>query len=1069
MPFARVEMREGIFVVYCFYFRGGGGWMRNVGAWLRGWLFMECLNYSYPRIPLTRRSGHAVRAVRLTIPAQTGSLSLNRNLINMTGTAILVPDHTRFTICCRLHIRQWTTFSRQRRPFSAEKYPLRFFWNGVCPLTTMTIGMMTDLTELDTHGGRLFYELPRNDQDTPDYYFTTKSHTNFYHPYVSLVSNIDLSHGIVVLDAEWILDSLHTQRLLPDKHYIVYGLPTSRISWSTTQYFMAEIDIMKWFGGSVWATSTSKQTKRVFEEEVELQSRKKRVSVAINDVEAALSRLREVTGTEPPKISPPNIKYNTDSPQIEEGSDAAAAGTQFLGGVDLSEAPHVYVQTEEDRDILGDGEYLTAHESSSVKFEEEDLEKLLDSFERARPSRPTTSVKCESPESIQQPESLELSESDELDDGWTSNENLTHEILEDEMEESYDDEDVENEKSSERNEFDNAWDTPNTSNKDESDDDHSDDEEIKCYRSLVRARTSFEHYDTHQNGGRDDTLRRETFNRIMMEGRTSSDQRKNQERSRKKDRQVKYHEPFESDYGSGLNTPSNSHETTKPHYYGTPEVKDEWGPYRSTADRTNFFFSRLGSSPDLICGSPLPAPKSRDSQQHSASDLTGMRQSPDQRIQFLDEHPSTSGHLKEPHDRIKSEIRPDESNLYSPLPEHRSQSSSQHFVSNLTTMSQGSDEDAATPGTDKDEFVRSPVISAAESDPSSPDPLDSSPVGHKYLKDSVNYMCQVARQRREALHNGNQHSDEHSATSRSSQYHTSLGNTWLKRTKPQSPKSYGSPSLDSFSDGHVEGMYRSPSPLPCITTAEESHVTLDSAKGSEKPAQLSRKVNPFQTTKLDTSSNAKIESPYSFSLPRYITPERLRPSEKSPPKEHVSSHQPSPKGAPPAQLSLDIDHDVNNTPSPQNSTPQRTGFTPINEISPLKFPTFSPVIKEPGRPLFAAERFSTYITPRSPARQARLESANKLKTLFHHNFNDKVSASSEDIYLPNLKSTSPELDIGRNPLRVSVGSSVLTGERGDDIGGAVEVWEARCLEMGEKRIRVMRIGKSVRDSGEICL
>jgi hypothetical protein len=63
-----------------FLFRGGGGWwMRNVaGAWLRGWLFMECLNYSYPRIPLTRRSGHAVRADNLTIPAQAGSLSLSR-------------------------------------------------------------------------------------------------------------------------------------------------------------------------------------------------------------------------------------------------------------------------------------------------------------------------------------------------------------------------------------------------------------------------------------------------------------------------------------------------------------------------------------------------------------------------------------------------------------------------------------------------------------------------------------------------------------------------------------------------------------------------------------------------------------------------------------------------------------------------------------------------------------------------------------------------------------------------------------------------------------------------------
>ena len=102
--------------------------------------------------------------------------------------------------------------------------------------------MVTDLTELDSHGGRLFYEMPRNDRDTPDYYFTTRSHTNFYHPYVHFAgSKADIRNGIVVLDADWILDSLDTQTLLPDKHYIVYGLPTSRMSWSTTTYFMAEI------------------------------------------------------------------------------------------------------------------------------------------------------------------------------------------------------------------------------------------------------------------------------------------------------------------------------------------------------------------------------------------------------------------------------------------------------------------------------------------------------------------------------------------------------------------------------------------------------------------------------------------------------------------------------------------------------------------------------------------------------------------------------------------------------------------------------------------------------------
>jgi len=137
-----------------------------------------------------------------------------------------------------------------------------------------------------------------NDQDTPDYYFTTKSHTNFHHPYVSLRGSIvDIRSGIVVLDAEWILDSLDVQTFLPDKHYIVQGLPTSRMSWSTIPSYDAEIDPMKWFTDGLWGTSTPKRTKRVFEMEVELQSRKKRVPAAINDVKAVLPRLREVPGT----------------------------------------------------------------------------------------------------------------------------------------------------------------------------------------------------------------------------------------------------------------------------------------------------------------------------------------------------------------------------------------------------------------------------------------------------------------------------------------------------------------------------------------------------------------------------------------------------------------------------------------------------------------------------------------------------------------------------------------------------------------------------------------------------
>src|SRR5271155_766619 len=199
------------------------------------------------------------------------------------------------------------------------------------PSFTWMFGMSTNLTKLDTHGGRLFYEIPRNDKDTPDYYFTTKSHTNFHHPYLSLRGSIfDIRSGIVVLDAEWILDSLDVQTFLPDKHYIVEGLPTSRTSWSMIQSYHAEIDPMKWFTDGLWGTSTPKRTKRVFEMEVELQSRKKRVSVAINDVETALSRLREVTGADPTNRCPGNLKYETHPPEIAELSDMTAAGNAIF-------------------------------------------------------------------------------------------------------------------------------------------------------------------------------------------------------------------------------------------------------------------------------------------------------------------------------------------------------------------------------------------------------------------------------------------------------------------------------------------------------------------------------------------------------------------------------------------------------------------------------------------------------------------------------------------------------------------------------------------------------------------
>ena len=37
-------------------------------------------------------------------------------------------------------------------------------------------------SQSDNNGGRLFYEIPRAENATPNYYFTTHSHKNFYNP-----------------------------------------------------------------------------------------------------------------------------------------------------------------------------------------------------------------------------------------------------------------------------------------------------------------------------------------------------------------------------------------------------------------------------------------------------------------------------------------------------------------------------------------------------------------------------------------------------------------------------------------------------------------------------------------------------------------------------------------------------------------------------------------------------------------------------------------------------------------------------------------------------------------------
>ena len=827
---------------------------------------------------------------------------------------------------------------------------------------------------------------------------------------------------------------------------------------------------MKWFGGSTWRTSTSKQTKRVFEEELELPSRKKRVSLAINDVEAALSRLREVTGTETPKIYPSDIKHNSLSPEIKEGSVTAtvvaAADTGLDGETGLYESQTHYTEIEEDKDAVDNSDYLTAQESSSVSFEEEEnLEELLSSLEPTHPDRQTSSIKSESVGSANQSNDSDIPESQQLYDSWSSNGNLTDETSDEEMGEREYWADHQRWMADQRRKYDSAWETPDTSDKDQSEDENSEDEEMKCYRSLVKARTSFEQYENPKNEEGYDGFGVPMF----WEERSIRDDRRDQDGNGTNERLAGYTDPFDSDYDSGLSPSSRSSERKKQRYYGSPEIGDDILPYRHAAHETKLGISPVRPSSPFAVLSPPPASSGPHiSQQQSVSDAIDATQSLYDKNQFSFQHSPSSVAQSDTHNFNESQI-----DILTPPDQHWQNS---HEDSNSIS-------DRITP--DPDDRSQYPDKHApAQYSPTDKQNLPESPaISGKYYSSPPNYGSQNSFERTtytlndttqkgtESLYGGNQRSDGHSSTSRSSQYPVSFGDSWLRRRNtesPQSPKSYGSPSLDSFSDDNFEGKYRSPSALPCISTEEESPVSHYSRKRLEESAQ-SAQLSPDVFRPATPSDGAFAKTSYSFLFHGSAMLDHLSPVKDSTPKKNKVSPRPSPDGSPPKLTSPVIDLTADDNPSPKIPTPRRTGFTPINDVPPLRFPTFSRVKKEHEQPLFAAERFSTFITPRSPARQARLESASKLKTFFHHNSNASFSVSSEDIYLPNLKSTSPELDVVNDPLRISLGRTALLGDKGDDSVGGIEVWEAKCLEMGEKRIRFMRIGESVRDSGEVCL
>src|SRR5271167_1640303 len=116
----------------------------------------------------------------------------------------------------------------------------------------------------------------------------------------------DVSDGIVVLSAKWILDSLDAQTLLPCQYYTVKGIRPPRFSWSIVLYQLSNLDPLssvKWFLGGFLKNSSSTSPKRQLEEETTEQLQKRRLFIAVNEVEAALSRLNEISASRITSVS----------------------------------------------------------------------------------------------------------------------------------------------------------------------------------------------------------------------------------------------------------------------------------------------------------------------------------------------------------------------------------------------------------------------------------------------------------------------------------------------------------------------------------------------------------------------------------------------------------------------------------------------------------------------------------------------------------------------------------------------------------------------------------------------
>ena len=112
----------------------------------------------------------------------------------------------------------------------------------------------------------------------------------------------NISEGTIVLNTNWILDSLDAQTFLPRKYYTVIGVTPPRLTWSTIASELSNTDplsSLKWLLGGFLTTPLRTSSKRQVEDENTEHLRKRQLSMAVDEMEAALSRLREVTANSP--------------------------------------------------------------------------------------------------------------------------------------------------------------------------------------------------------------------------------------------------------------------------------------------------------------------------------------------------------------------------------------------------------------------------------------------------------------------------------------------------------------------------------------------------------------------------------------------------------------------------------------------------------------------------------------------------------------------------------------------------------------------------------------------------